>query len=189
MCFDASHYRALNCGQRSFNPHFPRGLWEMEAEPLTLALELSTDISSRHVPAIVRARPTVFLTGLVLLLRFSTVWLPMKAEDCNIWRGATPSSVKSSDCVTNFPVQGGIAADCIPLSPGCGSLGRHRTSSGNWWVGVLWWGSHKPDLERGFVRGKIPDSEAKVFTWQKQLFVYVPFLCTDWPQWECYESQ
>lgn len=105
----------------------------MVVEPLTLALEPSADVL-----VIGRAGPAVFLPGFILLLRFSTVWLPMKAGDCNICSGATPSSVKSSDCVTNFPVQGGTAADCIPLSPGCGSLGRYSTSTGNWWVGVLW---------------------------------------------------
>lgn len=38
-----------------------------------------------------------------------------ESSDCNIFSGATQSSVKSSDCVTNFPVQGGIAVDCVPL--------------------------------------------------------------------------
>lgn len=40
---------------------------------------------------------------------------PNESSDCNIFSGATQSSVKSSDCVTNFPVQGDIAVDCVPL--------------------------------------------------------------------------
>lgn len=38
-----------------------------------------------------------------------------ESTDCNISTGATQSSVKSSHCVTDFPVQGGTAIDCVPL--------------------------------------------------------------------------
>lgn len=139
MCFDPSHYRPLNCGERSFNPHSPQRIVGNGSGASHLGTGAQRrHLCSRHVLVIGRAGPAVFLTGFILLLRFSTVWLPMKAGDCNICSGATPSSVKSSYCVTNFPVQGGTAADCIPLSPGCGSLGRYSTSTGNWWVGVLW---------------------------------------------------
>lgn len=113
MCFDPSHYGALHCGELSFNRQLPQRIMGNGAG----ASHLGTGTERRHVPAIGPGPPTVFLAGFVLLFRFSTVWLPMKAGDCNIWRGATPSSVKSSDCVTDFPVQGGIAADYIPLLP------------------------------------------------------------------------
>lgn len=96
-----------------------------------------------------------------------------ESSDCNIFSGATQSSVKSSDCVTNFPVQGGIAVDCVPLLR-------------MWFSGLIQY--KQRELEGGspvvelslaqprtwFVRERYQTARLKFFTWQKQLFVYIP---------------
>lgn len=86
-------------------------------EPLTLALTSRTDMSpiASH-----DQWPTVFLWGFCYCLPLKCLCTlhslaSNESSDCNIFSGATQSSVKSSDCVTNFPVQGGIAVDCVPL--------------------------------------------------------------------------
>lgn len=86
-------------------------------EPLTLALTSRTDISpiASH-----DQWPSVFLWGFCYCLPLKCLCTlhslaSNESSDCNIFSGATQSSVKSSDCVTNFPVQGGIAVDCVPL--------------------------------------------------------------------------
>lgn len=125
----------------------------------------------------------VFLQNVSAL---STVWLPMKAVIVIFFSGATQSSVKSSDCVTNFPVQGGIAADCVPLPR-------------MWFSGLIQY-KHR-ELEGGSLVVRLPQAQPRVwfsgeryqtarlrfFTWQKQLFVYVPQLCTDWSHRECFQ--
>lgn len=96
-----------------------------------------------------------------------------ESNDCNIFSGATQSSVKSSDCVTNFPVQGGIAVDCVPLLR-------------MWFSGLIQY--KQRELEGGslvvelpqaqprtwFLRERYQTERLKFFTWQKQLFVYIP---------------
>lgn len=96
-----------------------------------------------------------------------------ESSDCNIFSGATQSSVKSSDCVTNFPVQGGIAVDCVPLLR-------------MWFSGLIQYklrelegGSPVVELSLAqprtwFVRERYQTARLKFFTWQKQLFVYIP---------------
>lgn len=91
-----------------------------------------------------------------------------ESRDCNIFSGAAQSSVKSSDCVTNFPVQGGIAVDCVPLL-------------GMWFSGLIQYeqrelegGSHVVELSLAqlrmwFVKGKIPDSRANGFHMTKTI--------------------
>lgn len=149
----------------------------MVVEPLTLALRSSADI----FPSITShdQRPAVFLWGLFCycfpskcLCAFHSL-ASNESSDCNIFSGATQSSVKSSDCVTNFPVQGGIAADCVPLPR-------------MWFSGLIQY-KHR-ELEGGSLVVRLPQAQPRVwfsgeryqtarlrfFTWQKQLFVYVP---------------
>lgn len=146
-------------------------------EPLTLALTSRTDISpiTSH-----DQWPAVFLCALCYcfpLKRLCTLHslASNESNDCNIFSGATQSSVKSSDCVTNFPVQGGIAVDCVPLLR-------------MWFSGLIQY--KQRELEGGslvvelslaqpqawFARERYQTARLKFFTWQKQLFVYV--LCS-----------
>lgn len=147
----------------------------MAVEPLTLALTSRTDISpiTSH-----DQRPAVFRRGFCYcfpLKRLCTLHslASNESSDCNIFSGATQSSVKSSDCVTNFPVQGGIAVDCVPLLR-------------MWFSGLIQYkwrelegGSLVVELSLAqprawFVRERYQTARLKFFTWQKQLFVYVP---------------
>lgn len=146
-------------------------------EPLTLALTSRTDISpiTSH-----DQWPAVFLWGFCYCFPLKCLCTlhslaSNESSDCNIFSGATQSSVKSSYCVTNFPVQGGIAVDCVPLLR-------------MWFSGLIQY--KQRELEGGslvvelslvqprtwFVRERYQTAGLKFFTWQKQLFVYI--LCS-----------
>lgn len=143
-------------------------------EPLTLALTSRTDNSpiTSH-----DQWPAVFLWGFSYCFPLKCLCTlhslaSNESSDCNIFSGATQSSVKSSDCVTNFPVQGGIAVDCVPLLR-------------MWFFGLIQYkhwelegGSLVVELSLAqprarFVRERYQTARLKVFTWQKQLFVYI----------------
>lgn len=106
---------------------------------------------------------------------------PNESSDCNIFSGATQSSVKSSDCVTNFPVQGDVAVDCVPLLR-------------MWFSGLIQY--KQRELEGGslvvelpqaqprmwlFFKGKTPDGEAEVFHMTKTIICLRPTLCSSLP--------
>lgn len=163
-----------NLGSAHLIPNIPRVFWEIVVEPLTLALTSRTDISpiTSH-----DQWPAVFLLGFCYCFPLKCPCAlhrlaSNESSDCNIFSGATQSSVKSSDCVTNFPVQGGIAVDCVPVLR-------------MWFFGLIQYkhwelegGSLVVELSIAqprswFVRERYQTARLKFFTWQKQLFVYI----------------
>ena len=100
-----------------------------------------------------------------------------ESSDCNIFSGATHSSVKSSDCVTNFPVEGGIAVDCVPLLR-------------MWFSGLIQY--KQRELEGGslvvelpqaqprmrFSRERYQTARLKFFTWLKTIICLYPTFCS-----------
>lgn len=64
MCFDPSHYRPLNCGERSFNPHSPQRIVGNGSGASHLGTGTQRrHLCSRHVLMIGRAGPAVFSYG------------------------------------------------------------------------------------------------------------------------------
>ena len=103
-----------------------------------------------------------------------------ESSDCNIFSGATQSSVKSSDCVTNFPVQGGIAVDCVPSAPGCGSLGfvqnKQRELEGGSPAVAF---STSPNLESGFSRERYQTARLTLFSHDKNNYLFTSSLASN----------
>lgn len=110
-----------------------------------------------------------------------------ESSDCNIFSGATQSSVKSSYCVTNFPVQGGIAVDCVPLLQDV-VLWAHIVQA----EGIGGWescgGALTSPTSNVVCKGKIPDSKAKVFHMTKTIICLCPLLCSNLSEGECFKE-
>lgn len=128
------------------------------------------------------------ISGLLFFYVFFCYCFPLKylcplqslasheSSDCNTFIGATQSSVKSSDCVTDFPFQGGIAVDCAP--PQDVVLWAHTVHA----EGVGGWescgGALTSSTSNVVCRGKIPDSTA-VFHMTKTIICLHPSLCSN----------
>lgn len=166
---DCSYYRYL--WPLLLDPKLSSAFWERVMEPFTLAVTSRTDISlitsHDHQQPAVNLWYRFFLQNLCTLRSI----VSNESSDCNIFSGAAPSSVKSSDCVTIFPVGGGDAVDCVPLLR-------------MWFSGLVLY--KQGELEGGCLCGGAPTNPAsyvvfrfqterlKPFTRQKLLFVYVP---------------